>query len=159
MRSCHAVEIVLTRPVALDELRRLGRGVPLAASSDRTRLMAVQPARSAAAALRGLRRRLEGRLPVDVLHTHYPDSQGLLLLDVDLGPDAEQVLSMAAAASGFSVAEVLRRRVLAALARVEDERARHLQENLDSLLTRHSPEEILVCMAARCLGRSAAQTP
>ncbi|MET9104780.1 hypothetical protein [Streptomyces antibioticus] len=153
------VEIVLTRPVTHRELRRVRYGgIALAANADGTRLMAVQPARRADAALHVLRRRLDARLPVDVPSTHYPDRDGRVLLNVALGAEAEHVLSTAAAAAGKPAEEVLGRCITAALARQELERSRHLQERLDGLLAHHSPEDVLVCVAGR-LRRGTPQAP
>ncbi|MFJ4633402.1 hypothetical protein [Streptomyces sp. NPDC088847] len=92
MTPHHAVEIALTRPATPGELRLAGRGVPLAANADRTRLMAVQGARSPGGALHGLRRRLDALLPIDVLSTHYPDRHGQVLLNVALGHAADRAL-------------------------------------------------------------------
>jgi hypothetical protein len=143
----HAVEIMLTRPAAPGELRQARCGVPLAASADRTRLMAVCSARSPGGALHALRRRLGARLPINVLTTHYPDQHGQVLLNVALDHAADQALRQAAAILGRSPQELLRRRVTAALDRDEQERARRLEAGLESLLADHPPEEVLACVA------------
>nr|WP_329830005.1 hypothetical protein [Streptomyces sp. JV181] len=77
--SHHAVEILLTQPAAPGELRQARCGVRLAASADRTRLMAVCSALSPSGALYALRRQLGARLPIHVLTTHYPDRHGQVL--------------------------------------------------------------------------------
>ncbi|MFF9704665.1 hypothetical protein ACF1FE_26285 [Streptomyces griseofuscus] len=147
MTSHHAVEILLTRPAAPGELRQARCGVCLAASADRTRLMAVCSARSPGGALHALRRRLGARLPIDVLTTHYPDRHGQVLLNVALDHAAEGALRQAAAVLGQRPQELLRRRVTAARARDEQERARRLDVRLESLLADHQPEEDLACVA------------
>ncbi|GAA3797743.1 hypothetical protein GCM10022403_034500 [Streptomyces coacervatus] len=143
----HAVEVMLTRPAAPGELRRARCGVPLAASADRTRLMAVCSAGSPGGALHALRHRLGARLPIDVLTTHYPDRHGQVLLNVALDHAADQALRQAAAILGQSPQELLRRRVMAALDRDEQERTRRLEARLESLLADHPPAEVLVCVA------------
>jgi hypothetical protein len=143
----HAVEIILTRPVTSGELRHARRGVPLAASADRTRLMAVHSARSPGRALHALRRRLGARLPIDVLTTHYPDRYSQVLLNVTLNHAADKALRQTAAVLGQRPQELLRRRVTAALARDDQERARRLEVRLKSLLADHTPDEVLACVA------------
>ncbi|WP_327347022.1 hypothetical protein [Streptomyces europaeiscabiei] len=67
MTAHHAIEIVLTRPATVDELRRAHSAARLAANADRTRLLALQRAKSPGRALRALRRQLDALLPIDVL--------------------------------------------------------------------------------------------
>lgn len=155
----HAVEITLTRPATHGELRRARRGVTLAANADRTRLMVVHSARSPGGALRVLRRRLGTRLPIDVLTTHYPDRRGQVLLNVALNSAAHEALCRDAAALGQDPQDVLGQRVRAAVARDARERARHLEDRLESLLAHHTPEEVLTGVA-RCLcGPHYSRTP
>ncbi|MEU0818690.1 hypothetical protein [Streptomyces mirabilis] len=70
MTPHHAIEIALTRPATAAELQRARRTVALAANAERTRLMAVQQARSPGRALHRLRHHLDALLPIDVLTTH-----------------------------------------------------------------------------------------
>ncbi|WP_089102867.1 hypothetical protein [Streptomyces hyaluromycini] len=153
MTAHHAVEILLLRPAAPGELRQARCGVALAASADRTRLMAVCSAPSPGGALHALRRRLDARLPVDVLTTHYPDRHGQVLLNVTLDHAAEGALRQAAAALGQRPQELLRRRVTAVLAWDEQERAQRLEARLANLLADHPPEEVLACVAGLLLSR------
>ena len=153
MTPHHAVEIALTRPATPGELRLAGRGVPLAVNADRTRLMAVQGARSPGGALHGLRRRLDALLPIDVLSTHYPDRHGQILLNVALGHAADRALRRDAAVVGLRPEDLLRRCVTAALTRAEQERARQLEDRLESLLAHHRPAEVLACVAGLLYGR------
>ncbi|WP_405669579.1 hypothetical protein [Streptomyces sp. NBC_01530] len=155
----HAVEIVLTRPVTPGELRHARCGVPLAANADRTRLMAVHRARHPDGALHALRRRLGTRLPIDVLTTHYPGRHGQVLLNVSLDRAADSALRQAAAVLGQRPQDVLRRRVTAALAQEEQERARRLEDRLESMLAHHTPEEVLTCLAGLLHSREHHRTP
>ncbi|MFI1415635.1 hypothetical protein ACH4Y0_37800 [Streptomyces sp. NPDC020707] len=147
MTPCHAVEILLTRPADPSE-RWYIRSSWLAMNADRTRLMAVQRAPSPGAALHLLRRRLDTRLPIDVLSTHYPDRHGQVLVNVALDHTTGRALRRDAAARGQRPGDVLRQHVTIVLAREEERRARRLKERLTSLLTDHTPEEVLVGAAA-----------
>ncbi|MFJ2217339.1 hypothetical protein ACIQVO_00205 [Streptomyces sp. NPDC101062] len=147
MTPHHAIEITLTRPATPGELRHSHCRVSLATSADRTRLMTVYSSRSPGGALHTLRRRLGARLPIDVLTTHYPDRHGQVLLNVSLNRTADRALRQAAAVLGQRPQDLLRRRVTAALARDDRERARRLEVRLESLLADHAPEEVLACVA------------
>jgi hypothetical protein len=153
MTPHHAIEITLIRPVTAGELREASGGMLLAANADRTRLMALHSARHPGGALHALRRRLGTRLPIDVLTTHYPDRHGQVVLNVALSHAANQTLRQDAAAMGQRPHDLLRQRVNAGVARDQQERARRLQERLEILLARHTPEEVLACTAGLLHGR------
>jgi hypothetical protein len=127
----HAVEIRLTRPLSPGELKRARRAVPLAANADRTQLMAVQDARNPDHALHKLRRRLDPRLPIDVLNTHYPDRKGQVRLNIAFSQSDEAAIRKAAASRAQRPAEFLSRRLTAALAERERERLRALEDRLE----------------------------
>ncbi|AMW08092.1 hypothetical protein A4E84_00085 [Streptomyces qaidamensis] len=158
MTPHHAVEITLTRPATHGELSAASDGVPLAANADRTRLMALHSARHPGGALHALRRRLGTRLPIDVLTTHYPDRHGQVVINIALSQDADQALRQDAAAVGQRPQDVLRQRVSAGVARDQQERARRLEKRLESLLARHTPEEVLACAAGLLHGRQHRRT-
>lgn len=153
MTSHHAIEILLTRPATDGELDRVRRTVPLAASRDRTRLMAVHPAKTPSRALQSLRRRLQHLLPIDVLTTHYPDQHGQVLLNLELSRTARAAIHRAATASGQRPGDFVGRSVTAALDRNERERSRQLTAQLEGLLARHSSEDLLACTARILLRR------
>lgn len=98
MTARHAIEIALTRPATGCELRIARRAVPLGANTERTRLLALQRAKTPGRALRVLRHRLDALLPIDVLTTHYPDRQGCVLLNFALSHSARTAICHAAAA-------------------------------------------------------------
>jgi hypothetical protein len=143
----HAVEVTLTRPATRGELRDVRRSMLLAANADRTRLLTVHSARYPGGSLHALRRRLDTRLPVDVLTTHYPDRCGRILLNVTMPDAADTALRQAAAALGKRPQDVLGQRVTDALARDACRRARQLQARLENVLADHTPDEVLVCVA------------
>ncbi|MFJ1656739.1 hypothetical protein ACIOC2_36390 [Streptomyces sp. NPDC088337] len=143
----HAVEITLTRPATRGDLRDARRGMLLAASADRTRLLTVYSARRPGGVLHALRRHLEARLPVDVLTTHYPNRHGQILLNVALHQTADDALRQAAAVLGQRPEDVLRQTVADALARDAQRRTRQLQARLENLLADHTPDEVLVGVA------------
>ncbi|WEH12306.1 hypothetical protein [Streptomyces sp. VNUA24] len=140
----HAVEILLTRPLSPGELKRARRAVPLAANADRTRLMAVQDARSPSRALHRLRRRLDSRLPIDVLSTHYPDCKGQVQLNIAFSRSDDAAIRKAAACRGQRPGEFLSRRVTAALAEQEQQRLRAQQAQAE---TTPAPQISLRCNA------------
>lgn len=143
----HAVEILLTRPATRAELRRACRALPLGASSDGTRLMAVHPAKTPGRALRSVRRRLQHVLPIDVLTTHYPDLSGQVILNVEFDPATRALIRRAAAARGERPAKYLGQSVIDALRRNEQERSQALTTQLEGLLAHHRPEDVLKCTA------------
>ncbi|MGW0556537.1 hypothetical protein ACWDZ6_20405 [Streptomyces sp. NPDC002926] len=154
MTTHHAIEIILTRPATPCELRRARHAVPLGANTDRTRLLALQRAKTPGRALRVLRHRLDALLPLDVLTTHYPDQKGCVLLNVALSHAARTALRQAAAARGQRSRDFLGQTVTAAVAQHQEERARRLTSQLEGLLAQHSPEELLVCAASTLLEHS-----
>ncbi|MGF0173852.1 hypothetical protein ACQF36_26065 [Streptomyces sp. Marseille-Q5077] len=153
MISHHAVEIALTRPATDDELCRARRVVALASDTSRTRLLALQRAKTPGRAVRALRQRLKAVLPIDVLTTHYPDQQGRVLLNVALSPSTQTTVRQAAAAHGQRPRDFLSQAVTDAVARHREKRARHLTSRLEELLGEHTPEELLLCAARTLLSR------
>ncbi|MFJ8138360.1 MULTISPECIES: hypothetical protein [Streptomyces] len=147
MTAHHAIEIALTRPATDDELCRARRVVALANDTSRTRLLALQRARTPGRALRALRHRLDAMLPIDVLTTHYPDRHGRVLLNISLSPATRTVVRRAASARGQRPRDFLSEIITDAVARHGEERARHLASRLEELLVDHAPEELLLCAA------------
>ncbi|MFG2134988.1 hypothetical protein ACGFNV_45635 [Streptomyces sp. NPDC048751] len=98
----HALEIILTRPVAPSELRHATRAVPLAANHDATRLMTVWPAKTPSRAAHRLRRHVSDRLPIDVITSHYPDASGQVLLNIAFPPAVHATIRQAAHQAGQS---------------------------------------------------------
>ncbi|MDX2600284.1 hypothetical protein PV330_09585 [Streptomyces caniscabiei] len=147
MTSYHAIEILLTRPATNGELHRARRTVPLAANADRTRLMAVHPAKTPGRALRSLRRRLHQLLSIDVLTIHYPDQHGQVLLNLELSRTARATIRQVAAISGQRPEDFIGRSVTEALDRNERARHRQLTEQLEDLVALHSSEDVLACTA------------
>ncbi|WP_327723685.1 hypothetical protein [Streptomyces europaeiscabiei] len=159
MTAHHAIEIVLTRPATVDELRRAHSSARLAANADRTRLLALQRAKSPGRALRALRRQLDALLPIDVLTSHYPDQYGQVLLNLTLSNTTRTAIRRAAATRGQRPQDFLSNSVATAVARHEQQRRRHLTAQLEELLVHHSPEEVLTCAADALLGRRHHRVP
>ncbi|WP_371658944.1 hypothetical protein [Streptomyces sp. NBC_00280] len=147
MTAHHAIEITLTRPATNSELYRARRVAALASSTDRTRLLTVQRAKTPGRALQTLRRRLDGVLPIDVLTTHYPDRQGCVLLNFALSHAARTTIRQAAAVCGQRPRDFLRQTVIDAVARHKEDRARRLMTRMEGLLAQHTLEELLLCAA------------
>lgn len=151
MTAHHAIEITLTRPASNSELHRARRVTALASSTDRTRLLAVQRAKTSRRALQTLRRRLDGVLPIDVLTTHYPDRQGCVVMNFALSHAARTTIRQAAAACGQRPRDFLRLTVADVMARHKEDRARELTAQMEELLAQHTPEELLLCAAGSLL--------
>lgn len=151
MTTHHAIEITLTRPATPYELRSARRAVPLGANTDRTRLLALQRAKTPGRALRALRHRLDALLPIDVLTTHYPDRQGCVLLNVAVSRAARAAIRQAAAARGQRPRDFLSQTVTAAVTQHQEQRTRHLANQLEELLTAYHPEELSLCAASTLL--------
>nr|WP_206439427.1 hypothetical protein [Streptomyces scabichelini] len=149
----------MTRPATTRELHRARRTVPLAANADHTRLLVVQPAKNPGRALRVLRHQLGGRLPIDILTTHYPDEHGQILLNVALSTTAHRTIRKSAAAQGQRPRDFLRERLTAAVAQSEQERARRLIAQLQDLLVEYTAEELLTCAASTLLSAHRSRSP
>ncbi|MER5432877.1 hypothetical protein [Streptomyces sp. NPDC002588] len=147
MTHQYAIEILLTRPASVRELHRARHRATFATSADRTRLMTVESGKSPGRALHRLRRRLDTVLPIDVLSTHYPDREGRVLLNVVLSRRADACIRREAAARDRRPRDVLGERITARLACEQRQRRQRLDSQLQRLLTDHTPEEILACVA------------
>ncbi|TXS52615.1 hypothetical protein EAO75_07990 [Streptomyces sp. uw30] len=152
MTPHHAIEVTLTRPATAAELHRARRAVPLSVNAERTRLMAMQRAKSPGRALRRVRRQLDALLPVDILTTHYPDHRGQVRLNVAFSQAALTAIGRAAATRGQRPQDFLSQSVTAAVARHEQERAQGLTSQLGQMLAHHTAEEVLACTASALLG-------
>jgi hypothetical protein len=153
MTAHHAIEIALTRPATAGELCRARAVVALASDISRTRLLALQRAKTPGRALRALRRRLDAVLPIDVLTTLYPDREGRVLLNIVLSSAAHTTIRRAAAARGQRPRDFLSQVVTDAVVRHGEEHARQLTSRLEELLVDHTPEELLLCAASALLSR------
>ncbi|MFI9568113.1 hypothetical protein [Streptomyces rishiriensis] len=98
----HALEVLLTRPLAPGELRDAARVLPLATNHDTTRLMTLVRAKTPGRAAHRLRQHLATRLPVDVITTHYPDAVGQVLLNLAFPPAVHATIRQAAQETGQS---------------------------------------------------------
>jgi hypothetical protein len=142
----HALEIILTRAPKPAELDAARREVPLAANHDTTRLMSLVQAKTSDRAAHRLRRRLETRLPIDVITTHYPDASGKILLNVALPPAAHAALTTAAHDSGQNPERFLELAVHRALAEHADREADRLDREMRRLLAHTTPTHLLLAV-------------
>jgi hypothetical protein len=139
----HALEIMLTRAPTRAELDAARRRMPLAANHDTTRLMALVKAKTPSRAAHRLRRRLEGQLPVDVITTHYPDTNGKVLLNVAFPPAAHTALTTAARRAGQTLERFVEAALHRALADHADQEADRLDHAVRQLLARTTPQHLL----------------
>ena len=150
----HALDITLTRPLTPAELHRATRTMPLAANHDATHLMAVVGARTPGKALKRLRRQMGGRLPIDVITTHYPDSSGRILLNVAFAPAAHAALRAVADRAGQPPGRFVQLALHRALARHASDEADRLDHAVQHLLAGSTASHLLTA-----LGRALTRTP
>ncbi|MFE3742575.1 hypothetical protein [Streptomyces sp. NPDC059134] len=96
----HALDITLPRLFTPTESHWATRTMPFAANHDATHLLALVHAKTPSEALNRLRDQIGGLLPIDVITTHYPDSGGQILLNVDFPPATYAALQTAADGAG-----------------------------------------------------------
>ncbi|MEU6807725.1 hypothetical protein ABZ920_01605 [Streptomyces sp. NPDC046831] len=139
----HALEIALTRPLDPTEFDAACGSTQLAANHGITRLMALVHAKTPDRAAHRLRQRLEDRLPIDVITTHYPDANGQVLLNVALPPAAHAALTAAARRAGQSRERFVELAVHRALATHAEQEADRLNHAVRRLLAHTTPAHLL----------------
>ncbi|MFH8394295.1 hypothetical protein [Streptomyces sp. NPDC018036] len=142
----HALDITLTRALTPAELHQAARTMPLAANHDATRLLALVRAKTPDKALNRLRHQTGGRLPIDVITTHYPDPHGQILLNVTFSPAAYTALEAAAEGARRPPHLFVQEAVHRALARHASEEADRLDRALQHLLTGTTPPHLLAAV-------------
>ncbi|MEV7346280.1 hypothetical protein [Streptomyces sp. NPDC093544] len=150
----HALEITLTRPLTLAELHHAARTWPLAANHDATRLIALQSAKTPGRAAHRLRRRLNKRLPIDVITTHYPDASGQILLSLVFPPATRTALNTAADRAGQSPERFVQLTLRRALAQHASQESDRLDQAVRHLLAHTTATHLLPAV-----GRALTQTP
>ncbi|WP_406349789.1 hypothetical protein [Streptomyces sp. NBC_00658] len=150
----HALEITLTRPLTPVELHHASRTWPLAANHDATRLIALMSAKTPDRAARRLRHRLNERLPIDVITTHYPDASGQVLLNIVFPPATRTALTAAANSAGQSPERFLQLALHRALAQHASQEADRLDQAVRHLLAHTTAAHLL-----SAVGRALTQTP
>ncbi|MEV8606102.1 hypothetical protein AB0465_40270 [Streptomyces griseoviridis] len=150
----HALEIVLTRPLAPAELRDAARVLTLAANHDTTRLMTLVPAKTPGRAAHRLRHRLAARLPTDVITTHYPDTGGQVLLNLDFPPTVHATIRRAAQEAGQSPELFVQLALHRALAQHAGDEVDRLDRALQQLLASTTAAHLLAAV-----GHALTRTP
>ncbi|MFH9888027.1 hypothetical protein [Streptomyces luteogriseus] len=139
----HALEITLTRPLSTAELHYAAQAWPLAANHNTTRLMALVGAKTPERAAHRLRRRLTARMPIDVITTHYPDTNGQVLLNLAFPPATHTALARDARDAGLIPERYLREALQRALAAHADREAERLDRAVRHLLAHTTPAHLL----------------
>ena len=142
----HALDITLTRPLTPAELHQATRVMPLAANHDATHLLALVHAKTPDKALNRLRHQTGGRLPIDVITTHYPDPDGKTLLNFAFPPATHA----AADEAGQPVPVLLQLVLHRAIARHRGEEANRLGQAVQHLLA-HTTASHLLSAVGRAL--------
>ncbi|MFG2351514.1 hypothetical protein [Streptomyces phaeochromogenes] len=154
----HALDITLTRPLTPAELRQVTRTMPLAANHDATHLLALVRAKTPDRALSRLRRQVGGRLPIDVITTHYPDPDGQILLNVAFPPSTHAALQAAADEAGQPLPVFLYLAIHRAFARHSREEANRLDQAVQHLLA-HTTAPHLLAAIGRALTHAPGAVP
>lgn len=139
----HALEITLTRPLSPAALHHATRVLPLAANHDATRLIALMPAKTPHRALRRLRHRLGGRLPIDAITTHYPDADHHVLLNLAVPPAVHAALMAQAQRAAQTREQFVELALHRALAEHADQETDRLDRAVRQLLASTSPAYLL----------------
>ncbi|MFC4469334.1 hypothetical protein ACFPH6_33285 [Streptomyces xiangluensis] len=139
----HALEVTLTRPLTPAELHHAAQALPLAANHDATRLMTLVRAKSPGRAAHRLRYRVGPRLPVDVITTHYPDTDGQILLNIAFPPAVHAAISDTAHRTGQPPELFIRHAIHRALDRHAGAEAARLDQAIQHLLTGTVPAHLL----------------
>ncbi|MGI5461208.1 hypothetical protein ACQEWB_50305 [Streptomyces sp. CA-249302] len=139
----HALEIILTRPLAANALHRATRALPLAANHDATRLTALVEAKTAHRAARRLRHQVGARLPIDVITTHYPGTDHKVLLNIAFAPAAHAVLTAGARRARQRPERFVELALRRALAEHADQEIDRLEQAVRELLTQTTPACLL----------------
>lgn len=149
--TLRAIEITLTRSATALELRAAQHesGLPLAVSEDRKRLVVFVTAKNEPRAIKKIWKRLADALPIDVLYTLFPGTDGTYLMSIPLSLDALERLRRRAAAEGTTPEDCLKAAITQALARDRSTRRARLECSLNTLLRDFTPEEITGAAARR----------
>ncbi|MGW7529813.1 hypothetical protein [Streptomyces sp. NPDC054783] len=139
----HALEITLTRAASPPELAAACCRMPLAPNHDATRLMALIKADAPDRAAHRLRRRLEDRLPIDAITTHYRDASGTVLLNIAFPPSTYAAFTRAAHHVGQEPRRFLELAIHRALAEHADREADRLDREVHRLLAGTTPAHLL----------------
>ncbi|MFD9196441.1 hypothetical protein ACFWCA_50685 [Streptomyces phaeochromogenes] len=99
-----------------------------------------------------------GRLPVDVITTHYPDSGGQLLLNVAFPPATHTALKAVADEAGQPLPVFLQLAVHRALVRHGSEEANRLDQEVQRLLA-HTTASHLLAAVGRALTHALGAAP
>jgi len=150
----HALDITLTRPLTPAELHQATRTMPLAADHDATHLLALVRAKTPARALTRLCHQIDGRLPIDVITTHYPDPDGQILLNIAFPPATHAALQATADEAGQPLPVFLQLVLQRAIARHRSEEANRLDQAVQHLLAHPTASHLLAA-----IGRALTHAP
>ncbi|MEV7388086.1 hypothetical protein [Streptomyces sp. NPDC091215] len=149
--TVHAIEIILTRTIEAAELRAAQQesALLMAASGDGKRLVVLVTAKNERRAVRKIWRRLEEALPIDVLCSLFPNSDGKYLMSIPMSEEVQRRIQTLAAAEQQTSEEYLGQAIAQALARDRSTRRAQLECSLNELLRTYSPEEVTGAAARR----------
>jgi hypothetical protein len=149
--TLHAIEIALTRTVEAVEVKaaQQASSLPMAAADDRRRLVVLVSARDERRAMRKIWKRLEDSLPIDVLCSLFPGTDGKYLMSIPMSAELQERIRKCAAAERKTPEEYLQHAIAEALARDRSTRRAQLECSLNVLLRTYSPKEVVGAAARR----------
>ncbi|MFC8394114.1 hypothetical protein [Streptomyces sp. NPDC057238] len=142
----HALEVALTRPLTPAELHHAAQVLPLAANHDATRLMILVRAKSPDRAAHRLRHRVGPRLPVDVITTHYPDTDGQIVLNIAFPPTVHAAICDTARRAAQPPELFIRHAIHRTLDRHDRDEAARLDQAIQQLLADATPARLLAAV-------------
>jgi hypothetical protein len=147
----YAIEIHLTRPARRVELRAAVRSsrMKLAPTEGLDRIAVLVTAEDERGAIRNVWDRLENVIPIDVLTSVFPNSDGKYTLSFPLPTDALRHISARAAAAGCTPEKLIQDAIAEALARDRTSRRSHLDSRLNELLRDFAPADVVDAIALK----------
>ncbi|WP_406124361.1 hypothetical protein [Streptomyces sp. NBC_00989] len=149
--TLHAIEITLTRTVEAVEVKaaQQASSLPMAAADDRRRLVVLVSAKDERRAMRKIWKRLEDSLPIDVLCSLFPGTDGKYLMSIPMSAELQERIRKCAAAERKTPEKYLQDAIAEALARDRSTRRAQLKCSLNVLMRTYGPEEITEVAARR----------
>ncbi|WP_042373054.1 hypothetical protein [Streptacidiphilus neutrinimicus] len=151
MSRAHAVEIVLTRALTCTEMDALEAPAPghYAFSSEGKRAIMVVVASALPEAMhQAWQQAVAGMLPLDVIWSVYPDSEGRVLLSLTLDTEVAERLHGRAEHAGLSLDALVEEALREALKLDARQRRNAARAELGQILRRYSLEELLRALLA-----------
>jgi hypothetical protein len=149
--TVHAIEITLTRTIDAAELKAAQKESDLltAAAGDQKRFVVLVTAKNERRAVRKIWRRLEDALPIDVLCTLFPGSDGKYLMSIPMSEDGPGADPETRCCRAENSGGVLATGNCAGTGPCRSTRRAQLECSLSGLFRTYSPKEVTEAAARR----------